>query len=479
MWRWLGPIPAACILFTVVGTINSFGVYVALLDRPAVTSSTGWSLLASYVGWTITGVILHDAQSDEEYRRKPRAFATVCGLLMMTQVVMAYSISVGANALIKLCAILYGFAYGGLYLISLTMVQAWVPEHLGCITALGTMFMPLGSTVGTAWFQAVANALKDPIAAMAFTGIVNALIILFASQFIDLPPRGWHPHDIDALSEKKELLSKSSSYGCTQEPDVEAQCEVESGNGKPLTPLEMMQSPAFYLIMIAYCAVCVPGSGVAMGFPSMLSLSFGIPVTIGNNWVMWVLLPGVFARLSSGLAVDCLIRRKRGLNVLPSMLLLVNTILSLQLLAIALMPLFIRLGLPIPFTILCCVVMFVFSSCDVALSCLVRFMFTPLNSSLAFSSLGTTAGILMLAEMVIISEHTVGNISKSIDAPVVHPQALNTFFMFIGLIALAGAISSFYLDIDRRAYNKAKVVIPPQIMRFGLISTLKSIVNYR
>lgn len=468
-WRWLGPIPAACLLYAAFGLMFANGIYVALLDRPALTWSIGLAMLCMAAGCTFGGIMLHHSKSEAEYRRKPRLLATVCGLMMGGQAVMARAVAIGFDALLFFAAATYGLATGFLYIIALTILHAWAPERLGFITALGMLFLPLGSTLGAVWYSKTAVFLGGAVPAMTATGLITSVSVILAAQFLDRPPPGWHPHSANKVGSGNAKSSKCRKLSVVQNLDYgsitnDKELDLEKGNretssaeGEALTLKEMMQSPVIYPFMMALCAITVPGSGVAMGFPSMLSLSFGLPVQVGNSWVVWVLLPGIFGRLISGFIVDWLVAKKRGVMVLPDIRLIVRLIHFIQVFAIALMSICIYMNCPLLFTVGAGAVMFSFSAGAVSSACLVRYMFTTLNSSLAFSTLGLSSGFADLLQMTIISQHTVGHISQSIGAPKAQPHAFDSFLLLSGVIAIAGAISSFYLTVDKRAYEKAKI----------------------
>lgn len=497
-------------MFSVYGLCFASGVYVSLIDTMTMTRSIGVALLFSSFGFTVCGLALHGADGDAAYRSGPRAVGILSALLVACQALVALALHLDAsNWMIYGASAAYGLGCGCNYIIGLSVLQAWVPERPGFVTALGMLFIPIGSTIGVYWYRTAADALGGAVPAMACTSLTCAALTLICAMFTTRPPRGWHPDQL-RLKETLKLISvqthpstnrMSGSFDAmlsthaaqsmeTRFDDKTAGAEYgsmtalsilqENKLNRPFRPIdeikeqkkadfrsktlslhEMLMSKKLYPFMISMLAMMVPGSGFSVAYPHMLVMSFGESTETANRWLISVHIMGILGRVFGGAAIDYMGGRKPGVAGLAGSRSVFSLIMFLQTAAIAIMPIALSYHLRFVFTAACATVYFCLSSGAVVSGCLARNIFTPYNSSLAFSLFGTANGVMDLLQFHLISgsssETSVANSMLSTNIAELRPRAFDSFILLVFVLSLIGSICVTFLTHEPAAYRKAKL----------------------
>lgn len=131
-YRWLVPVPACFALQTSFGSFYATGVFSSRLHDPLVTYALGYSAAFLSVSLTAAGIILH--------RRPPpnspaRSLALLsAALLAVAAFLPAFSSPTSPTGLLYAASAALGSGYGVLYVVSISVLQAWVPDHPGTAT---------------------------------------------------------------------------------------------------------------------------------------------------------------------------------------------------------------------------------------------------------------------------------------------------------------------------------------------------------
>lgn len=376
-WRWLAPIPACCVLQCLFGLLYASGVFIARLDIPMYTISIGVAGFFIAVGMTGFGIIMNKLSSPHHYRRAPFYIAMIGSIGLTSQCFMPYALQQKNTTLLFLCAILLGIANGCLYVSSLDVLQAWVPESPGLITGAGMLFASAGSLGGTYVFNMLSNSYGGPLPAMSLVGACSGLLAMCASALVRRPPKNWRPEE-DMLPLLKQ----------------EARSDMESQTIDPsLTMRDILSEPSFYALMLAFAATVGPGFGFVLGFQAMCADLFLVDLNRANSLFLWVSVVGVLGRVIAGVAVHWLQKKSLEPDGLGGAKKANHMLLLTQAAAFLSIPYCIQTQNVILFTVAASVVYISFGGGSVVTACLVRGIFTPNNSSMAFSLVASSIGV--------------------------------------------------------------------------------------
>lgn len=147
-YRWLAPVPACVALQTSFGSFYATGVFTSRLHAPLLTYALGYSAAFLSASLTAAGIFLH--------RRPPpnspaRSLALLsAALLAVAAFLPTFSSPTSPTILLFAASAALGAGYGVIYVVSISVLQAWVPEHPG--TATGAVVASGG--VGTLLYVA-------------------------------------------------------------------------------------------------------------------------------------------------------------------------------------------------------------------------------------------------------------------------------------------------------------------------------------
>lgn len=383
-WRWLGPIPACCLLQSLFGLLYASGVYIALIDDPVFTFAIGLTGLCTAVGITLCGIAMNRILPSFNISNPPRIIALLGTAGLVSQLTIAQSLITKNKFLLFTSCSTFGLGLGALYVASIDVLQAWVPEAPGVVTGLGMLCGGAGSLIALEALRILTHLLNGPIPTLVFIAPISAAAAFTAAMLIKRPPEQWSPSNEDnspqLADEAQHLLPYHNMITC---PSVRVS--------------DILKDPAFYAVVIAFAASVGPGFGFVLAFQRMVHDMFGVSVDKANQLFFWVTLVGVVGRLLSGLAVDWLsgereededhdeidMRGARRTNM---------ALLIAQMIAVICMPFCVRLGWLSLFTVMTGVVYLTFSGGAVVAACMARVAFGTKNASLTFSLIGVSIG---------------------------------------------------------------------------------------
>lgn len=454
-YRWLVPVPAACALQAVFGLMYASAVFVALLDSVDLTRALGVSALFTSLGITLFGVILHAARSPEAYRCAPRRIALVGALGVAAQAGMAVALRRSSAALLYSFAVVLGLGSGCLYVVSVAVLLAWVPESPGVVTGAGMLCAGLGSVFGVYAFGIAASVLGGAIPAMFVTGVLSGLVSLVAAIVLENPPQGWEPAFEDFGEdeyvyddEKDPLLQPPHKIA----PGMRRRMSV----GSRMSVQDTLTDPPFYLLLTSFAAAVGPGFGLVLAFPTMAMVMFGEHVDAANQLFFWVTVAGVCGRLVTGAAIDIFNRPSSCADGSPGVLgaKRINTYLLVQqCVALATMPFFIRHGMLRCFTVAAAAVYITFCGGAVVSACLARAMYSATNATLAFALLGIAIGVGDVTFSWLVAacaEHG----SKDVDGFAGHVRDYDVYLYASLAFTLLGVVASHFVSVSKSAYQE-------------------------
>lgn len=396
------------------------------------------------------------------YRRAPTIIAFFGSVGVSAHIIMAYALSIHSYPLLFLGAVLLGTGSGALYVASVDVLQAWVPEAPGLITGIGMLFGGTGTLFGICIFRALIDWFNSSIRAITVVGVVTGGLAFMAAPFVQRPPLHWHPeHDLQIIpplandpslnislpSETTKLLPTSPTYAVYHNLSVQ----------------DVLTDTNFYLLICAFGATVGPGFGFVLAFQTMCAGMFGVTVDYANKLFFWVTLTGIAGRLFAGLCVDFLTdasSRDDGLRAAQS----TNVILlTLQFLSIVSMPFFIRGGYVIAFTIAASITFITFSGGAVVAACIVRGIFLPNNASLAFSISGTAIGAGdLFYSWVIAQSGKYAALQTALNGDIVeyHYDDYNLFLISASIWSVAGLIATTLLQKSKKVSGDESKVMP-------------------
>lgn len=479
--RWLGPIPAAFVLQAIYGLLFANGVFASILNDATLTKSLGLSALFISLGITVFGILLHNASHPTVHRNVPRVTAMFGSLAIAAQTLTAYGLYENNSFLVYFSSALVGIGSGTVYVVSIILLQAWVPEAPGLATGMGLLVGGAGTLLGIYAFQVATDMLGGALPAMAVAGIFSGIVSMCAAVLLERPPTGWRPlaetldqqdesqHGEGGFAEKGKLVEQKNSDTCLVPVSFNSE-ETESllphKEIVPLPPsrlsiIDILADPAFSLAFISVCAAVGPGFGFVLAFSQMVKSFFGVDMAAANQLFFWVTFAGVAGRVAIGVAIDVLSSAEPSENGFSGSKKANTALLGLQCVALAVMPMCIRRGWINVFAMATAMVYITFSGGAVVSACLARSMFCPENSTLAFALLGIAIGIGRATFSYIIAwcanKELVGGVMK-----ILWSQATYEYELFVQLALLAsvvGLVSSHYMSPSKAAYKSESIAM--------------------
>ncbi|CAN8067233.1 unnamed protein product [Agarophyton chilense] len=414
-WRWFGPIPAAFVLQAVFGLQFANGVFASFLDDPVLTQALGLAALFVSLGITAFGVLLYYASDHSKYHAVPRVVAVFGSFAVAAQLFVSYGLINHSRFIVYVASILQGTGAGCIYVVSIVVVQDWVPESPALVTGLSLLFGGAGSLFGIYAFQALVHTMGGAIPAMAVASLAAGLVSVTASMFIERPPDRWCPvaeifdpdttmtlkdaHDARRVKPVDEQSACYSSIVDFGDDDLLHRKQKKCEAVNRLSCYDIMIDPAFALVFVSVFVAAGPGYGFVLSYPLMLHSLFNLSLIDANQMLCYATFFGVVGRLALGVAIDMLssssfsssngeqapnIRGSKVTNIF---------ILLLQTGGLALMPVAIRTKCAWLFHVAVFAVFVAFNGGAVVAACLARDVFAPENSTLAFALLGVAVGV--------------------------------------------------------------------------------------
>lgn len=479
VWRWLAPLPACFALQCVYGLLFAHGVFVSALHDPALTKAVGLLALFTALGITAFGIVLANAIHPQRHRHVPRTIAFLGSVGIAAQVLMAFALSKNLNWLLYVSAAIAGLGSGAVYVVSIVILQAWVPESPGMVTGFGLLVGGTGSLFGIYAFQIAIELLGGAIPAMAVAGVTSGVVSAMASMLIQRPPTGWRPEaetpfdgDDVLVQDDEQDYNLQQKLEPMEDPVVDdlSTSILLSDESSPLLPhktnqnpsrpdtrlsvREILADPAFLTVFVSVSAAVGPGFGFVLAFPRMVNTMFGVELVTANELLFYVTLVGVVGRILVGLAIDLLTPQadSMGYGFLGAKR--INTaLLAVQSMALALMPICIRYGWTNAFALSTAMVFVTFSGGAVVSACLARSVFSPENSTMAFALLGVAIGIGRALFSVIVAMCG-GEEVRLVDS--MASRRIYEYDLFVHVafcVSAIGLISSHYVSPSKTVYR--------------------------
>lgn len=477
VWRWLVPIPAAFVLQAVYGLLFANGVFVSVLHDPALTQAVGLTALFTSLGVTAFGVLLHNASDPVVYRSAPRLISLFGSVGIGAQIIMAYALHHNIHLLLYFAAALVGAGSGSVYVVSIILLQEWVPESAGLVTGTGLLIGGGGSLFGISSFKHLTAAI-GVIPAMAVAGCVSGTVSAAASLLIQRPPTGWSPQaevpcdsppafDEDRTVDKEGELrndpvvagdNPDSFTAISIQPDETTSLLSHKENnitpGTRLSIYDILVDPAFPFVFTAVLAMVGPGFGFVLAFPRMMHTLFDLDLAVANDTLFWVTLVGVVGRILIGTAIDLLQSPSDAFgNGFFGAKRMTTALLALQCTAMAVMPICIRHGWTNTFAIATALVYITFSGGAVVTACLARTVFTPENATLVFALLGLAMGVGRALFSVLVASG--GGSDGDILSPFETLYEYDAFVQSAFVVSAIGLVCSYYVSPSKFAYQNS------------------------
>lgn len=480
VWRWLAPVPACFALQAVYGLLFAHGVFVSALHEPAFTKAVGLVALFTALGITAFGIVLANANHPRRHRSTPRTIAILGSAGISAQVLMAFALTRHITWLLYASAALAGIGSGAVYVVSIVMLQAWVPESPGMVTGTGLLVGGGGSLFGIYAFQVAIKLLGGAIPAIAVAGVASGAVSVVASLFIQRPPTGWRPEAETPYDDGYEYGQDQEDYILREKLEAQEQESVvddpssttipmsdesapllshkpnpnPSRTGTRLSVREILADPAFLAVFVSVSAAVGPGFGFVLAFPRMVNSMFGVELVLANRLFFFVTFVGVVGRILVGLSIDLLTppADTMGYGFLGAKR--INTaLLALQSTALALMPICIRYGWTDTFALATAMVYVTFSGGAVVSACLARSVFSPENSTLAFALLGVAIGIGRALFSVIVAScgGEESNLVESVPSRQIYEYDMFVHAAFF--VSAIGLISSYFVSPSKAVYQ--------------------------
>ncbi|PXF42926.1 hypothetical protein BWQ96_07373 [Gracilariopsis chorda] len=446
-YRYVVPVPACFLLQALFGLLYAQGVFVALVHTPQYTLAIGLASFFVSVGITLSGVSMSKlASSSPSHAQSAPVYAALAGSVGLSgQTVLALALALDNVHLLYAASVLYGTGCGCIYVASVDVLQAWVPESRGFITGVGMLCGAAGSLFGIYIYRALVAALGAPIPAMAFVGAVSAALSFAAAPMLKKPPAGWHPaRDLRAGGDEENapLLITHAAQRALHSPPSAPHPAV-------ISVRDILRDRSFYMLVVAFAATVGPGFGLVLAYQTMLIDMFGAAISEANNLFFWITFSGLAGRLLAGIGVDALesdvgsAPRLTGGKRTNMLLLLV------QIAATASLPFFIRANMLYAFTAACALIYITFSGGPVVAACLVGAVFDQVNASLAFSlvAISIGAGDMFFSWVVAMcSESTAYPRVLHDRLPRFHASDYNLFLWCTVIWSLAGLVATHFIS---------------------------------
>lgn len=442
------------------GLLYASGVFIALIDDPSFTLSIGVAGFFTAVGITLAGILMTRVIPPAHAVSAPTYIAAAGSLGLLCQVFMPYALAQHKPALLFVAAVALGLGGGCIYVASVDVLQAWVPEAPGLVTGVGMLCGGAGSLLGIPFYITLVRVMKGPLPAVGVAGALAGVVALAASTFVRRPPTDWAPDGMDSPRTAPITAEDLREEELRVEHELAWLLPPSAPRLRPLWPelkvKDILTDKGFFMLLIAFAAAVGPGFGFVLAFQEMVHRLFGVSVGQANTLFFWVTLTGVAGRLVSGVAVDTLQSHESasddalyGAKRANIMLLVAQTV------ALGSIPISIHNGYVTSFTVASAVVYMTFSGGPVVAACMVRGIFMPNNASLAFSLVAISIGcgdVFFSWIVAWCAQSSRGDDGYSL-MPERHTEDYNLFLFFGLLWTICGLVASLYIQVSPKVGN--------------------------
>lgn len=445
------------------GLFYASGVFIAEIDNALFTLSMGIAGFCIALGITFFGIVMNRLIPASHAVLAPVYIACVGAFGLLAQVVMPRALATDDAFMLFGSAVCVGLGSGAIYLASVDVLQAWVPEAPGLITGLGMLCGGVGSLLGIRLDIMLTHLLGGPLPALGVIGAVTGFIALASAFVVRRPPPDWNPK----LTERPGIRPTMNDECGIMEPcsDSELDRLLSPSNSQLvldppyLTVKDIITDRSFYLLLVAFAGAVGPGFGFVLAFQRMGYILFGISMEKANRLFFWVTMAGVAGRLLTGWTVDKLrslepeskdhLHGERKTNLI---------LLAVQTVAFLTIPISIHTGFVYVFTIAAAAVYVTFSGGVVVAACMVRGIFMPQNASLAFSLVAISIGVGDIFFSWIVAycgalSDAGKNFAPTISSAIIsgsHKGDYNLFLLFGVLWSLCGLAASLYVGVSSK-----------------------------
>ena len=365
----------------------------------------------------------------------------------------------GNIILLYTSAALMGAGSGGAYIVAVAVLQSWVPESIGSITACGMVFAQFGSLGGTAAFRLASSFFGNPHTAMFVTSVLSGMLVASCTLLLSRPMHDWDPREekcaamMSDVSDATPLLFDAKCSDSEDSVNDASQSENTDKSSSQMSIFEVLRSWMFYPYMVMIAVELAPATGLMLVFPQMLNILFHIPLERANKIFLWVHVGGVCGRLIGGVAVDIIAHVIPDSTGLASTKIVNGAVLTLQSTMLVAMVVAVGQGNVVVFTIAAGFVYFCFCAGMVGSACHARSMYTGRNSTLVFALSGLLTGIatLLFSNMLAAASGTQMSPSSRANA---HKIFMDFFTLSIK-VSLVGLVCCLCTTVCKKAYDKA------------------------
>ncbi len=289
--RWI-PVIAGIAIQLCLGTAYIWGVF-----QPEVTKLFHWSnVTAGYTFSFLLGILTVGSTIGGKIQDKftPKPVVLGGGLVLGAGFILASFTTAAMPWWLWLTyGAIGGFGMGMIYTTVIATCQKWFPDKRGLITGIIVSALGFGGLV----FTPVASALiksTGVLQTFMWLGVIFIVVCSIGAQFIINPPVGFKP-----------------------EGWVPPAAKAGSHIVQDFTPTEVLQTPQFYMVIIAFMLATAAGLMI-IPYAKVLGLSGGLSTEVATYGVMVIAMFNSFGRLFWGSVSDKL-GRKNTLLILTLM----------------------------------------------------------------------------------------------------------------------------------------------------------------